>query len=252
MKRTAFVDEMAIASEFHTGDVVRKTGLRDFLLSPYVGRVVYSNTRTGKVTVQWPWGADQESPVELVKDSSGDFIPPMAVNQYYSSYESEYHICTEQKDKEAAKWRKSLASNIIDKFEESTLPVWRAACKAWHHGLDQVDAFRRLSSAFSEKYGTDTVRRTVSNLYGLGERLAIYYGRDKKRGYKVTNKEKASGKFSCPRCRSNLQQRTYRQGKKVYLCRQCGFTISPKDLIYPGIGQQQVEQPDSDFDTSNF
>jgi ribosomal protein L37AE/L43A len=234
----AFVDEMAIAGEFCTGDVVRKTGLRDFLLSPYVGRVVYSNTRTGKVTVQWPWGAEQESPVELVKDSSGDFVPPLLTNQYYSSYESEYHICSEQKDKEADKWRKTLASRIVDKYETLTMPIWRAACKAWHNNISQIDAFYKLSNIFAEKFGTDTVRRTVSNLYGSGERLAIYY-KDNKRRYRVTNKEKSSGRLMCPRCKSYLKPRTYRQGKRVFLCKQCGFTISPKDLIYPGVEPTQ-------------
>lgn len=243
MNRTAFVDEMAVASEFCTGDVVRKTGLRDFLLSPYVGRVVYSNVRTGKVLVQWPWGAEQESPVELVKDSSGDFTPLMAVNQYYLSYESEYHTHSEQKDKEANKWRKSIASAIVDKFEISTLPVWRAACKAWHHQLNELDAFQKISVVLASEFGTDTIRRTVSNLYGLGEKLAIYY-KDNKRRYRVTNKEKTSGRLICPRCKSYLKPRTYRQGKKVFLCKQCGFTISPQDLIYPGAPQQ--------IDPSNF
>jgi len=244
--RTAFVDEMAIAGEFQTGDVVRKTGLRDFLLSPYVGRVVYSNTKTGKVTVQWPWGAEQESPVELVLDSSGDFVPPMITNQYYPSYESEYYACSEQKDKDDAKWRKSLASNItsriINKYETLTMPIWRAACKAWHNNMSQIETFQKLSGIFAERFGTDTVRRTIANLYGLGDRLAIYY-KDNKRKYRVTNKEKSIGRLTCPRCKSPLKPRTYRQGKKVFLCKSCGFTISPKDLIYPGVISQESQEP---------
>jgi DNA-directed RNA polymerase subunit RPC12/RpoP len=246
MKRTAYIDEMAMASEFSTGDVVRKTGSRDLVLSPYVGRVVSSNAKTGRVMVQWPWGVDQESPVELVKDLSGDYAPPMAVNQYYSSYDINQNIATEDKTKADTKWRKSLASVIVDKYENATLPVWRAACKTWHHGIDRVEAFKRISSIFADKFGSDAVRITVSNLYNLGERLAIYYKANKRR-YKVTNKEHTTGKYNCPTCRTEdggkivLKPRAYTHKGRNLQCPQCGFTITPNDLILPGQSYDRSE-----------
>lgn len=251
MRRTAFVDEMAAASEFHTGDVVRKTGLRDFFPSPYVGRVLYSNPRTGKVQVQWPWGSMQESPVELIRDATGDFIPPLAMDQHYWTYESCYHEDSKDTQKVNDKWRKKLSSRIADRHlqqhalkriisrhEEDTMPVYRAACKAWHFGLDEIEAFRRISAELGDNFTTDSIRLTISNLYNFGQRLAIYW-KDTSRRYRVTKRERESGQLHCPRCardkdgnRPILKPRTYRQSKKVYSCSKCGFHISPKDLVY--------------------
>jgi predicted RNA-binding Zn-ribbon protein involved in translation (DUF1610 family) len=247
MQRTAYVDEMAAASEFHTGDIVRKTGLRDNLHTPYVGEVLFSNPRTGKVQVQWPWGAMQESSVELIRDTSEDFRPPLAMDQQYWSYEGCYHLDGKEVEKVDNKWRKKLSTNIagtflrqnmlnsiVSTYERETMPLYRAACKAFHFDLDEVEAFRRISAVLSEDYTTDAIRLTVSNLY----KLAIYW-KDTTRRYRVTKSEKADGKLYCPRCakdengnRSELKARVYRQGKKVYTCGRCGFHISPKDLTF--------------------
>jgi len=229
MRREAFVDEMALASEFGTDDVVRKTDLRDFVLSPYVGRVLYSNPRTGKVTVQWPWGVAQESPVELVRDLSGDFSPPMLVDQSYSSYESASWTFNSDTEKANEKWRKSIASSIVKKYELHTMPLWRAACKAWHFKLDEVEAYNKISAALHDEYWDDTIKKTIANLYNLGRHLAIYW-KDNTRKYKVTKREKASGRKYCPRCKSELKPRIYRQGQKILTCKTCGFAISPEDL----------------------
>jgi ribosomal protein L37AE/L43A len=240
--RKAFVDERLMASGFATGDIVRKSGQHEFVLSPYVGRVLYSNPETGKVAVQWPWGDEQDSPTELVKDISGDFAPPLVegLDQSYSTWESARHTHNGAEFKDNEKWRKSLASHITDrhllykrivaKYEQRTLPIWRAACKAWHKGKDEFEAFRIINAAYGETFGDDAVRLTVANLYGLGRHLALYW-KNNKRQYQVTQKEKSSGKVTCPRCKSILKPRVFRQGQKVLSCRTCGFSIHPEDLI---------------------
>jgi ribosomal protein L37AE/L43A len=243
---TAFVDEVAMARGFSTDDIVRKTGLRDLLLSPYVGRVLYSDLATGKVSVQWPWGEQQESPVELVKDTSGDLMPPEFVDQGYATWEKSRWTAGKEVEKSDAKWRKklstvaervadrylngTLAQRVAAKYEYLTLPVWRLSCKAWHEGLDEFEAFKKVSSEYSEQFGFDTVQVTVANLYELGRRLGLYW-KDSKRKYRVTQKEKSSGKFACPRCKNLLKPRVYRQGRRVLMCKTCGFTIHPKDLV---------------------
>lgn len=228
-ERTAFVDERLLAAEFCTGDVVRKTGLRDLVLTPYVGRVVYSNTETGKVQVQWPWGSEQESPVELVKMGTEDWVPPEAADQTYSSWEQARHTDGKAVAKDDAKWRKGLASRVVAAYEERTLPLYRAACESWHCGIPEIEAFTRMATVFGEEFGSDAVRITVSNLYGLGRRIAIYW-KNNKRKYRVTQKEKDSKKFACPRCKGLLRPRVYRQGRRILLCKDCGFSISPSDL----------------------
>lgn len=225
---TAFSDAAFLARDFVTGDVVRKAGLHEFTWSPYVGRVIYVNAEQGTVSVQWPWGVEQESPLYLTKDASGDFVPP-GIDQSYSTYELSRYSDGEAVVKEDEKWRKSLAASVADEYERRTLPVWREACRQWHSGADEVSAYMALASKMGPEYGDDAVRLTVSNLYGLAGRIAIYW-RDKKRRYKVTQQEKDSKKLACPRCRGLLRPRVYRQGRKFLLCKDCGFSIHPKDL----------------------
>lgn len=227
-RRLAFVDDQQAARDFASGDTVRKINYRGYFLSPYAGRVVYSNPRTGTVMVQWPWGVEQESPTNLALDTSGDISAPRSLNQWYSTWEGVNNINDPDTIKAEKKWRSSLASSIVKSFEEKTLPVWRQACRAWHQNLDEITAFKRLSSIFSEDFGSDTIRLTVSNLY----RNAIYW-RNNKRQYRVTKKEQETGKLKCPRCSGmNMKSRVYRQGKRVMMCDDCGFSISPKDLIW--------------------
>lgn len=233
MHRLAFVDQQELAKDFATGDIVRKISYRGYIVSPYAGRVVYSNPKTGTVQVRWPWGEEQESPAELIREPTSERLPAQGMEQY-STWEGSRLINDEETLKVDKKWRNSLASRVVNKFERRTLPIWREACKAWHNSLNEIEAFKLLSSKYAGVFGTEPVRLTVSNLYALGNqyKVSIYY-KDNQRHYKVTKSEKNSGKLKCPRCGgTRMKPRTYRQGKKLIQCRDCGFSISPKDLVY--------------------
>ncbi len=233
MLRTAFVDDQLAARDFKSGDIVRKTTIRDFVISPYPGRVLYANPDTGKVHVQWPWGAEESPATELVRELSGHFDAPH-FDQSYSTYEGSRNINSPEVVKADEKWRKSLASmplheRIIHLYEERTMPLYRAACEAWHCEMPETEAFVKMAQVFGPEFGQDAVRITVANLYELGRQLAIYW-KDPKRRYKVTQKEKTSGKMSCPRCKGILKPRTYRAGRRLLTCKTCGFAIHPKDV----------------------
>lgn len=247
---------MQAAKDFATGDVVRRMGYREMLPGPFAGRVIYSNPHTGKVHVQWPWGDEEEPATELVRDLSGEVAVNGALNSLYPTWESSRLIndgSTAKNDKKwfdgllkkDEKWRKQVASvghdrlfrlaRIIRAYEMRTRPVWATACKAWNDGLDEIAAFRHVAGIHATKFGLDAVRLTVSNLYGLAAnpdpRFALYW-KDGGRKYKVTKREKDVGALNCPRCRGSLKPRAYRHQKKVLQCRGCGFTISPKDLVW--------------------
>ncbi len=245
MLRTAFVDDVAAAKDFTSGDTVRKTDFRGFFPSPYAGRVVFVDYRNGTVQVQWPWGSEQEYPTELIRDLSGDVAPPLSLDQTYSSWSQTRFENDVMALKADAKWRKTLTASVVAKYEASTAPLWRAACKAHHDGLDQIAAYMSLSAGLSETYGDDAVRLEVANLYdaALSSRLALYW-KDKGRRYKVTQREKSAGKIRCPRCGAEgMRPRTYRANKKVLTCTPCGFSISPKDLIWDEANPGAVPTP---------
>jgi len=247
VSRIAFVDDVAAAKDFTSGDVVRKTDFRNFFPSPYAGRVVFVDYRNGTVQVQWPWGSEQMYPTELIRDLSGDVAPPASLDQTYSSWSQtrfENDVAALRADE---RWRKSLTASVVSKYESATVPVWRAACKAHFDGLDEVAAFMSVSSALSERFGDDAVRLTVANLYDAGREvpphLALYW-KDKGRKYKVTQRERSMGKIRCPRCGAEgMKPRTYRANKKVLSCGGCGFSISPKDLIWDEVLPQAAVVP---------
>lgn len=264
---------MQAAKDFATGDIVRRMGYREMLPGPFAGRVIYSNPHTGKVHVQWPWGDEEEPATELVRDLSGEVAVNGALDSMYSTWEGSRLIndpITAKSDKKwfegllkkDEKWRKQVAADlsisgdrllrlarIVQAYELRTKPVWIAACKAWYKGIDEISAFRRIARMHAKDFGIDAVRLTVSNLYGLASnpdpRLALYW-KDGGRKYKVTKRERDSGSLSCPRCRNSLKPRTYRHQKRVLQCRGCGFTISPKDLIWdadPEVSPSAVVDP---------
>ncbi|HEY8097821.1 MAG TPA: hypothetical protein VIE65_17320 [Methylobacter sp.] len=257
MLRLSFTDDQAAAKGFATGDIVRKAGTRDFVPTPYAGRVIYSNPATGKVHVQWPWGVQDESASELFLDVSGEVLPNLALDQWYSTWEGARLIDDETTSKANAKWRKSLSSKLADAWtehghvqriiqahEERTLPIWRAACHTLHYEISEIDAFRFLAAEFRNDFSLESIRLTVANIFEasrrLPPRLALYW-KDNNRRYKVTKREKASGKFICPRCKGVLKPRTYSHGKRCLQCRTCGFSISPQDLVIDAEEQMSPE-----------
>lgn len=223
----AFVDERALARSYKTGDVVQKTGLRDLLPAPYLGRVLFSNTDTGVVVVQWPWGAEQEYPSTLNPVMGKEVGGLLDLNQWQSNWDSAKHGMY---DDDSDRDNPELSAKIASKFEKSTMPLWRQACKNMYLGLDDVESFQKLSREFGDEFGSDVIRRTISNLTESAKRMSVYW-HDSKRRYRVTQKERKSGKFTCPRCKSPLKPRIFRQNQKVLACKSCGFTIHPLDII---------------------
>jgi hypothetical protein len=179
--------------------------------------------------VQWPWGAVSEPPAELVKVGSNDFLPPMKLDQSYSTWEKSKYTTSPEIEKDDTKWRKSVASTIVRDFERETFPVYRAACQAFHSGTSEMDAIVKISSSLGSEYGYDVVRRTVGNLYGLSRRIAIYW-KNSQRQYQVSQSERATGRLSCPRCAGKLASRRYRANRDIMQCRACGFSIHQRDL----------------------
>ena len=200
---------------------------RDLLPAPYYGRVLFANVETGTVVVQWPWGAEQEYPSTLNPVLSKDVKNILDLNQWYSNWDAAKHgMYGDEPDNGYS----AMSSKIASAYERKTLPVWRLACKLMHFGSNEFETFKTLHSEFGAEFGTDTIRITVANLYETARRMAVYW-HDSKRKYRVTRKERASGKYTCPRCKSILKPRIFRQNQKVMACKVCGFTIHPEDLV---------------------
>lgn len=232
MNRTAYIDEQQYAREFTTGDTVRKSSLRDFVLTPYVGRVLYSNPRTGRVSVQWPWGVESESPVELIKSISEQFMGPTQ-DTGYSSYEAVVHTSDKNTEKDNLKFRRSIASaeieSIKEDFEDAILPTRIAVFKALYDGCTPDEAFDRVSSSVS-RVGLAAVQSEIETTYMDGHRLAIYRKKNSERQYRMTRGEIETGRINCPRCASKLYDRRFRANRNVKQCRSCGFTIHSQDI----------------------
>jgi len=223
--RVAFVDDQLSARQFHTNDVVRKPGVRGIFISPYVGKVLWANVSTGKIMVQWPWGSALEDPTELIIDRTSDFEAP-SYDQSYSSYEGAVNIDSSEDPK--AKSRQSTSDILAMKWDLARERAKVSVHRAMDDGLTKSQIVNLVSSAFP-LIGKVNVSTIVDDEFRYGRRLAIYW-RDKKRLYRVTQKERASGVMGCPRCKGALKRRVYREAKRIWMCRTCGFSIHPEDL----------------------
>lgn len=226
--RTAFIDDKLAAQEFHTGDTVRKPGLSGIWISPYAGKVLWSNVNTGKVEVQWPWGAESESATELIL-SPNDHVAAPNYDQSYSSWEGVRNIDSPEVLKSDEKWRKSLAS-VLSTHLSQLKTVRYAACKYASNDAPEALTSYLLSIKFSS-LDPEIINHEVNSVYSHGRRLAIYW-KDTGRRFRVTQREQNSGILECPRCDGILKPRVYRQGRRVLLCRICGFIVRPKDLLH--------------------
>ena len=233
MRRVAFIDDQLLCRDFRTDDVVRKSSLRDYVLTPYSGRVLFSNPRTGKVAVQWPWGVESESPAELVKVIA-DHFAPVSHEDGVSTHEGAVHKKNEDTKKANSEWRKGFASELArelkNEFEAQNKTVYHAACKALHDDMPEVKARELLVHKFAASHGFDTVNSITGDVYGQGYRLAIYWAAAMRK-YKRTRNEVASKRYSCPRCRTGMSPLRFRFRQDLHQCGACGFAIDKTDLM---------------------
>lgn len=225
--RVAFVDDRLYAREFRTNDCVRKTGLRDFVLTPYAGRVLYSNPDTGVVVVQWPWGAENNTPTELVPDKSGDFGLPQ-LDQSYKTWESSRYTSSSNTEGDV-KWRKSLAAEIQHDFREMTKPLYVDVSKLLYKNVPQAEAPRHLTRHES-RYGSYVINQAVNDVYGEAHRIAMKYTKSTNK-YEATMAEKQHG-LDCPRCHTAITD-SGRFQKVMVQCPVCGFSALLENIQFP-------------------
>lgn len=209
MIRTAFIDDQKMSADFKVNDIVRKPGLRGLFISPYTGVVQVVNRALGIVLVQWPWGIEQERPCDLILDTSGDFRP---TNNAFNT---------------STTW--GDLPFVASSVSRQDGPVRLFASKVMHRGFDELETFVETCNVFHKTHSNASVRSVVSSLFEDASRIAIYW-KDNRRRYRVTQRERESGILFCPRCRSHLKPRTYTKGRKHFMCKECGFSIHPKDL----------------------
>lgn len=217
MIRTAYVDNRLLARQFKTGDVVRKTDLIDTFAIPYVGRVIYSNPLTGHVTVQWPWGAEQATPADLLKDISNDIEAPLFFDDY-SSYDK------------AMMMNAPMAHKIASSYNKCVSKCYSCTCKAIHYGAgpeESLNVFKRLSSVLDDE--------TKSHLYNQlfnKDRMALYY-KSSPRKYQMSKGEEQRKFASCPKCKSMMRPAKISKNSHVFRCSnvECKFMIHPEDVL---------------------
>jgi hypothetical protein len=213
--RLSFTDEPLLARGFKKGDVVRK--IHPFFpgLSPYVGRVLASNSKTGTVWVQWAWGPEQESPSELVKKSDTGFDTPPGeeVSQLYSSWET-----------------RNASERIILSHKKNLSVLLPSIFLGFHRGSTKGRISSVVFEKFSDSFTRESVQEAVDDVFSLSHKIAIYW-KDSKRKYKVTKREINSKRVICPRCKGLLKPRSYTHQNKLLSCKNCGFAIHPGDLI---------------------
>lgn len=220
MDRTAYVDNRYLAKQFKTGDVVRKTDLIDTFASAYVGRVIYSNPLTGVITIQWPWGAEQATPADIIKDQSNDIEAPLYFDDY-SSYDKSSMMHT------------SIAQRVAAKYASCAKTCYSCTCKAIHYGASKevaLEVFNRLSASLAAE-----TRDILYNRIFTDKRVALYY-KSSPRKYQMSKGEEKRRTAACPKCKSVMRPAKISKNAHVFRCSnsECKFMIHPEDVLRRG------------------
>lgn len=226
--KKAFIDYQARAAEFAVGDtVLLPVFTRGNRYAPHIGIVTAVLDKIGFIDVETPYGNIRFSAEELVPDNRIDVPPTYLQDTSYSSWELE------------------RARRIADRYARNRLAsVAIKATELRKEGMSEMKTYDVLSQANAEVYGDHEVKQGVRFAFEAEPmtKTAIYW-RAKGRRYMPSKKEVECGVFACPSCRADLHKTHYKKHTKLYVCKECLFTIRPKDLLTPG--QEIVEVEDA-------
>lgn len=227
--KTSYIDYQARAAEFAVGDtVLLPVFTRGNRYAPQIGVVTAVLDKIGFVDVETPYGNIRFSAEEIIPDNRIDVPATYLQDTSYSSWELE------------------RARKVADRYARNRLAsVAVKATELRHEGMSEMQTYDALYLANSQSFGDHEVREGVRFAFG-GEPLtktAIYW-RAKGRRYMPSKREVESGTFACPNCREDLHETHYKKHTKLYVCKECLFTIRPKDLLSPG---EEISICDEDF-----
>lgn len=221
LTKSSFIDAQRLARDFHVGDtVLLPVFTRGNRYAPSIGKVTAVLDKIGFIDVETPFGNIRFSPEELVLDQRQD-----------ASYLEDTSLST---------WERERAKKVACHYAETRLAgVAIKATELRNAGYTEMQAYSSLIEANSQSYGDHEVREGIKLAFEAEPltKTALYW-RAKGRRYMPSKKEVECGCFSCPSCRADLEETHYKKHTKLYVCRECLFTIRPKDLLEPG---QEIE-----------
>jgi len=224
--KISFVDYQARAAEFAVGDYVELPVFgRGNRYAPLVGVITAVLDKIGFLDVETPYGNVRLSPEEVVPNGRLDLPATYLQDTSYSSWEIE------------------RARKIADRYAQNRLAsVAIKATELRKEGYSEMKTYDVLSRVNAHSYGDHEVKAGVLFAFEAEPmtKTAIYW-RAKGRRYMPSKKEVECGVFACPSCRSDLAQTHYKKHTKLYVCRDCLFTIRPKDLLEPGQDIEEIE-----------
>lgn len=216
MKKTSYVDSQALAKAFSIGDTVLfPIFTRGSNYAPTIGKVTAVLPQIGFVDVETPFGSVRMAPEDLIKTTSED--ASYLQDTSYSSYDHD------------------KARKIASRYLESE---FTSVCEAGYTSqalrITEEDAYKAVKAS-KPTLSPDLIEQALRVAYTEPAitKTALYW-RAKGRRYMPSVKEVACGTFSCPNCRNCLEQTHYKKNTKLYVCRECLFTIRPGDLLSPG------------------
>jgi hypothetical protein len=213
MKRKAYIDTQRLARDFEVGDtVLLPIYTRGNRYAPSLGHVTAVLDKIGFIDVETPFGNIRMSPENLVKDPNAD-----------ASYLEDTSYDT---------WERRRSRRVASRYlQEHVTHLWKEATLNRRAGLSEIQAFQKMANMGSSY----EVQEAVSYVYAnhLMTKEAIYW-KAKGRRYMPSQREVSSGDFECPCCKHLLAKTHYKKHTKLYVCRECLFTIRPADMLEPG------------------
>lgn len=216
--KKSYVDSQRLATKFKIGDsVLFPIFTRGNQYAPVVGLVTAVLPRIGFLDVETPFGNVRIAPEDVVRTES--------------------HDASHLEDTSYSTWDRDQAKKVASRHLTARLTaVASKASEMRTKGYKQDDTEKELQESNKESYSISEINEGVKLAYTnetFLSKTAIYW-RAKGRRYMPSQKEVMCGEFSCPNCRNCLERTQYKKHTKLYVCRECLFTIRPADLLSPG------------------
>lgn len=225
-RRVAHIDYQKLAENFRRGDVVQKLDVRTNSGSTQmIGQVTAVLRGIGYCDVEFAHGNERVPVEELVRinPEESDFLPP-TVDTSYSSYDISKSRDEDGSSKQYSYARPRYATELMVEYSRKLASLWQLTNRLAAEGNSEVQTYHRIASLHGDRLSDYEIKEAVKHIYAL-------YWHGSGRVYRRSKDELRTGRNSCPKCKTPMKKRAYKQGGRLNVCSSCGFMVKDEDLV---------------------
>lgn len=230
MKRQVTSDYQNVADQYEIDDMVSIP-----LHGIPLGRITALMHRIGFADVQTAYG-NIRVPVEdlMLQDIDKSKYDDDFVDDSLDTWERN------RSREESGKKDERMASHVANSYyNRRTRKLALRAMDLREQGFSEMETYDHLFDESHEHFADDEIKKAVTIVYPSRQKEALYW-KEKGRKYVPTYTEIEMGDFTCPKCKTCMEQATYKKYTKLYVCPECLWMICPSEMV-PKDQEQEVK-----------